>query len=171
MWLGVYEASTPGVDGAHNPTVILGDDKEPQPDLALRLLTEDGGQSYLDVNDYLVGAPELGIEVAHSTEAIDMHEKRRDYKAAGVLEYLVVCAKEQQLHWFSFQTGRKFEPDAQGIYRSRVFPGLWLDGQALLARNGKRLLPVLQQGLDSPEHAAFVKELEARRQRGTKRRS
>ena len=45
------------------------------------------------------------------------------------------------------------------MIRSRVFPGLWLDVKALLKGDLARVLAVLQQGLASPEHAAFVKRL------------
>lgn len=50
-----------------------------------------------------------------------------------------------------------------GRLLSTVFPGLWLDPDAILKCNGKRLLAVLRQGLASPEHAAFVKKLAAKR--------
>jgi hypothetical protein len=161
--LGTYRMATPGVDAADNATAILGDDKEPQPDLAMRILREFGGQTRVNTKGYLIGAPELAIEVAHSTVAIDMHLKKADYRQAGVREYLVICALEQELHWFNFDSRRQLKPDSHGIYRSQVFPGLWIDGPALLTRNGKRLLEVVQQGLASPEHVAFLERLEAQR--------
>jgi len=45
------------------------------------------------------------------------------------------------------------------MYRSRVFPGLWIDGPALLSRKRKPLLAALRQGLASPEHAEFLRHL------------
>ncbi len=50
-------------------------------------------------------------------------------------------------------------PDVDGFVKSQVFPGLWLDMSALLAEDMTRVLAVLQQGLNSPEHKAFVREL------------
>jgi hypothetical protein len=50
-----------------------------------------------------------------------------------------------------------------GIVRSRVFPGLWLDVPALLAGNMSRVLEVLEDGLHTPEHARFVQHLAKRR--------
>ena len=50
-------------------------------------------------------------------------------------------------------------PDADGIWRSRIFPGLWLDGKALLEGNMRQVLVKLQEGLDSREHQAFVEKL------------
>jgi Uma2 family endonuclease len=161
--LALYKAGTPGVQGAQNMTTILGEESEPQPDLMLRLLKECGGQSEYNEEDYLEGAPELVAEIAHSSRAIDMHRKRLDYLAAGVQEYVVLCVEEQQLHWFHFPSKRKLKPDRNGLWKSRIFPGLWLDGPALLARDSSRLIAAVQQGLATPEHAAFVRRLEARR--------
>jgi hypothetical protein len=78
-----------------------------------------------------------------------------------VREYLVICLEEREIHWFNFQTGGMIEPDRKSVYRSEVFPGLWIDGLALLARNSKQLIKVVKQGLASREHAAFVKRLKA----------
>jgi len=79
---------------------------------------------------------------------------------------LVVSIEEQELHWFSFKPKKLIAPDKAGIYRSRFFPGLWIDGPALLARDSNRLLKVVEQGLASTEHAAFVERLQAVRRRG-----
>ena len=78
------------------------------------------------------------VEVSDSTKTIDMRQKRDDYRRANVLEYLVLCVKEQELYWWHFPSGRMIKPNRQGISRSRVFPGLWIDGRALLARDTKR---------------------------------
>jgi Uma2 family endonuclease len=157
--LGLYEAGTPGIEGADNMTTILGEEGEPQPDLMLRLLKECGGQSEYNEEKYLVGAPELVAEVAHSSKAIDMGGKRKDYLAAGVQEYIVLCIEEQQLHWFHFPSRRKLKPDRGGVFRSRIFPGLWLDGPALLARDSAGLIATVQKGLASDEHEAFARRL------------
>lgn len=50
-------------------------------------------------------------------------------------------------------------PDADGMIRSRQFPGLWLAVEALLAGDLVQVLAVLQQGLASPEHETFVEQL------------
>lgn len=165
MLFGMYVAATPGVDAGDNTTAILGEESEPQPDLTLRILTECGGKSRINADNYLEGPPEFLTEIAYSTYALDMNRKRQDYKEAGVLEYLVVCIEEKELHWFHFPSDRELKPYREGILRSKVFPGFWLDGTALLARDLTRLLEVMQQGLASKEHAAFVKRLEAARRR------
>jgi hypothetical protein len=159
--LETYCLATPGTQTLHNATTILGEESEPQPDLGLRILPEYGGQSQTTPDDYLQGAPELLVEVAHSRRAIAMHDKRDDYQQTGVLEYLVVCMEEQEVHWFHFPSGDLIRPNRQGDSRSRVFPGLWLDVAALLRLDSARLMQVLQQGLASRAHAAFVKRLQA----------
>ncbi len=163
--LGLYAAATPGVEGAHNVTSILGEESEPQPDLALRIAAQYGGGSRVNEAEYLEGPPEFIAEIAYSSLDIDLHRKREDYEEAGVIEYLVLSIEEQELHWFHFPTGKMIRAGRQGVYRSHVFPGLWIDGPALLARDSKRLMEVVQQGLASPEHARFVRRLEAERRK------
>jgi Uma2 family endonuclease len=159
--LSNYEDATPGVDGADNATAILSDDSEPQPDLILRLLPECGGQTRLDADQYLVGGPELIIEVAHSTTAIDLHRKREDYRAAGVREYLVFCIEERELRAFDLPADRSWPLPADGVFRSGVFPGLWIDALAVLARNSRKVHQTARKGLRSPEHSAFARRLGA----------
>lgn len=159
--LETYRRATPGTQVTHNATAILDDESEPQPDLGLRILSEYGGQSQTTPDDYLHGAPELLVEIAHSRRAIDMHDKRDDYERTGVLEYFVLCWEEQEVHWFHFPSGDLIQPNRQGLSRSQVFPGLWVDVAALLRRDSERLMEVLQQGIVSRAHAAFVKRLQA----------
>jgi Uma2 family endonuclease len=163
--LGLYRRATPGVQVLHNATTILGEDSEPQPDLGLRILPEYAGQSKDSDDDYVEGPPELLTEIAYSSRAIDLHQKRDDYQRAGVVEYLVLCVEEQEIYWFDFKTGSPVRPNRQGVYRSRVFPGLWLHGPALLACDSPRVTAVVQQGHASREHAAFVKRLQAARRK------
>ncbi|HJT77012.1 MAG TPA: Uma2 family endonuclease [Gemmataceae bacterium] len=163
LWL--YKCATPGVELLGNATTILGEESEPQPDLEMRVLSAYGGQSRETADDYVEGPPELVAEVAHSSRDIDLNQKRDDYERAGVLEYLVLCVAEQELHWFHFPSGEPIRPNRQGVWRSHVFPGLWLHGPALLGRNSARLIEVVQQGIASRAHAAFVKRLEAARRR------
>ena len=89
-WLTHYWGATPGVRAQDNATTILGEASEPQPDGALVIDREHGGQTALSDGVYTVGPPELIVEVASSSESIDLNTKRRDYEHAGVLEYVVV---------------------------------------------------------------------------------
>jgi len=161
--LQLYEVATPGVGALHNATTILDEDSEPQPDGGLYILPEFGGQARINERRYIEGAPELLAEVAHSSVALDLHAKRDDYERTGVLEYLVVCVEERELRWFDFRGSGMIRRNRQGVLKSQVFPGLWIHEQALLALDGPRLVEVVQQGLASRAHAAFVKRLAANR--------
>ncbi|MBK1989807.1 Uma2 family endonuclease [Sphaerospermopsis aphanizomenoides BCCUSP55] len=156
-FLGTYEVSTPGVLLGVEPTVRLDLDNEPQPDAVLLIAPEAGGQARLSDDDYIEGAPELVVEIAASSAAIDLHGKKQAYRRNGVKEYIVWQVLEQKLSWFSLEQGEYVElvPD-DGILRSRVFPGLWLGVSELLAGNMQQVLTILQAGLQSAEHQAFV---------------
>jgi Uma2 family endonuclease len=157
-WLGVYRASTPRVRLGDNATVRLDMDNEPQPDALLRLDESVGGQSRIDEDGYVEGAPELIAEIAASSAAYDLRDKLRVYRRNGVQEYLVWQVYDQRLDWFRLREGEyvPLQPDAEGIVRSEVFPGLWLAVPALLEGNLAEVLAVLQLGLATPEHATFV---------------
>jgi hypothetical protein len=159
--LVAYQGHTPGVEVGDNTTVLLGDESEPQPDLYLRILPEFGGQSKTTDDDYVRGAPELVAEMAHSSRAIDLHAKRRDYARYGVREYLVLTLDDRRLRWFDLPSDRELPPDGDGVCRLRTFPGLWVHADALVAKDYARLMATLQQGLASPDHAAFVEQLAA----------
>ena len=161
-WLGVYQALTPGVDSSDAPTVRLDLDNEPQPDTVLLIEPDAGGQTRLSNDGYIEGAPELIAEIAASSAAYDLYDKKTAYLRNGVKEYIIWQVLEQKLDWFILRDGvyESLVADDAGVIRSEVFPGLWLAVSALLAGNMKQVLAVLQKGLDSPEHAAFVKQLQ-----------
>jgi Uma2 family endonuclease len=160
-WVLMYSAATPGVDIADNATVRLDADNEPQPDVLLRIEPEQGGNSRISDDDYVEGAPELIVEIAASSASYDLKDKLNAYRRNGVQEYIVWQIYENRLDWFKLEQGRYvlLEPDADGIIRSQIFPGLWLAVPAL--REGKiaEVLAVLQQGLQTQEHQAFVEKL------------
>jgi Uma2 family endonuclease len=163
-WLGHYERFTPGTWGAGNATLILGDWGEPQPDYLLLILPEFGGRSRVE-GKYLAGAPELIVEIALSSREIDLGPKLRDYERAGVPEYLVVALEPDEIFWHIRREDRlvPMDPGPDGLYRSEVFPGLWLDPRALFARDWEGIFAALDLGLATPEHQAFVARLEEAR--------
>ncbi len=160
-WLVTYEATTPGVAVGDAPTVRLDIDNEPQPDVVLLIAPEAGGQAQLSDDDYVEGAPELIVEIAASSVAIDLHAKKQAYRRNGVKEYIVWQVLDQKISWFYLEKGEYLDlpADPNGIVRSQVFPGLWLAVAELLAGNIQHVLAVLQEGVQSPEHAAFVQKL------------
>lgn len=161
-WFGTYVGNTPGTEAGDNGTQILSDEDEPQPDLYARILPEYGGQSQTTEEDYVGGPPELNAEISYSTRSIDLHAKKNRYARFGVREYLVVSLREALVRWFDLRSGEEFQADANGVSRSRVFPGLWLHVEALLNQDYHRLLATLNQGLATEEHAAFVRALAER---------
>jgi Uma2 family endonuclease len=130
----------------------------------LLIVPERGGQARVNAKGYLQGAPELVAEVAASTASLDAREKLASYRRAGVLEYLLWRTADATVDWFILQEDeyRPLPAGAEGVLRSRVFPGLWLDPAALLAEDGARVLTKLEEGLQSAEHASFVTELQRR---------
>jgi hypothetical protein len=160
-WLGTYEISTPGVEGGSSSSARLDMNNEPQPDGLLFIDPEKGGQVQISADDYIEGAPELVGEVSASTVKIDMNAKFIVYRRTGAKEYIVWRVLDREVDWFMLRDSQfeRLAPDSQGVLRSTVFPGLWLDAAALVRGDMVQVMAVLQQGLASPEHAAFVARL------------
>ena len=160
-WLANYETDTPGVEAGDNGSIRLDLDNEPQPDAYLIIRPERGGQARISGDDYIEGAPELVAEVASSSASYDLGKKLNAYRRNGVREYVVWRVLDRRVDWFVNREGR-FElmpPAADGILRSTVFPGLWLDPTALVRGEKATVKAILQHGLNSPEHADFVARL------------
>ena len=106
----------------------------------------------------LVTAPELVVEIVGSSRAYDLHQKKGAYRRNGIQEYLVWITDENRVLWWELREGeyRELSPDSDKLLKSRVFPGLWLDAEALVRGDMKTVLASGRRGLDSAEHAAFV---------------
>ena len=115
---------------------------EPQPD-ALLCPPECGGRTTEE--GYFHGAPELVVEVSKATRYIDLGPKKAEYERAGALEYVVRAIEPDEIFWFRQEQGvlvpRPLGDD--GLYRSTVFPGLWLDPAALTKGDQRRLRAVV----------------------------
>lgn len=135
-------------------------DNEPQPDGMLLIDPAFGGQATISDDDYVEGPPEWVGEISASSASFDLHTKKTVYRRNGVREYVVWRVLDKQIDWFVLRDGDfvLLQPDAAGILKSEVFPGLWLDPAALIAGDMQRVLAVLQEGLASPEHAAFIRQ-------------
>ncbi|HEY9870532.1 MAG TPA: Uma2 family endonuclease [Candidatus Obscuribacterales bacterium] len=155
----VYTATTPGTEIAVDATVMLSEEDEVQPDLMLRIVRESGGRSWETPKHYIEGAPELVAEVAYSSRAIDLHLKKERYALAGVLEYMVVCLRPKHIYWFDLCNNSLIESGDDGIFRSLIFPGLWIHGKGLLDLNYKLTNDALARGLQTGEHQSFLARL------------
>jgi Uma2 family endonuclease len=162
-WLGTYAAATPGVRVADNATIRLDLDNEPQPDTLLRIDEEAGGQSHISDDDYVEGPPEFIAEIAHSSAAYDLHDKKRAYRRNGVQEYLVWQIEDERVDWFVLEDGAylALSPDDEGRLSSRVFPGLVLDAQALLGGDLSAVLSRTEEATETDAHRSFVERLRA----------
>jgi Uma2 family endonuclease len=112
-------------------------------------------------DDYIEGAPELVAEVASSSVSFDLHTKFNVYRRCGVKEYIVWRVLDRAIDWFVLRGGayEPHTPAADGLLKSAVFPGLWLDPQAMLSGDLAGVLKSLQAGIASAEHEEFLKQL------------
>jgi hypothetical protein len=160
-WLNTYRLHTPGVRIGTDSTVRLDLGNEPQPDAVALIDPDRGGQAVLN-DGYIEGAPELVAEIAASSVSIDRNKKMEAYRRNGVREYVLWRVEEDAIDWFVLRGGQYDPlPLVQGVYRSEVLPGLWLDPTAMLAQDLAQVLATLQQGVATPEHAAFAAQLQA----------
>jgi Uma2 family endonuclease len=166
-WLGHYALHTPGAQVLAQATwYLLGD--APQPDVALRTLPELGGMSH-DDGEYPAGPPELVAEVCLSSTSYDMHQKRQLYEAAGVPEYVAILLRDKEVRWHVLEQGgyQLLAAARKSVFQSQIFPGLWLNAAALLSGRIADVVRTLEDGLASPEHAAFAARLaRAKRRQG-----
>jgi Uma2 family endonuclease len=161
VWTGTYASRASKVQALSNTTWMMEEKSAPQPDVALRVRPEFGGQSrnVRRVQEFAGGAPEFAAEVARSTRSYDLGPKLKLYERAGVREYLAALVEEQRLEWRVLRENgyELLPPDAVGVLRSTVFPGLWLDEAAFWANDTSAVLRVLEEGMSSPEFAAFCR--------------
>jgi Uma2 family endonuclease len=161
-WLCLYRIFTSGVRGGDNATLRLPLANRPQPDACLIIQPAFGGRVQIDADGYIVGAPELVAEVAATSENYDLHDKLDLYRHAGVQEYVVWRVFESAVDWFVLRNGQydRLPLSAEGLYKSEVLPGLWLDPPALVRGDMVRVSQVAQQGAASPEHGTFLASLQ-----------
>src|SRR5262249_22206626 len=121
-WLGAYWAKTPGVGCADNSTLLLRrGESRPQPDGLLRIKPSHGGQT-TTLDKYIVGGPELIVEVSASSVSIDLYEKLQVYKNNLVREYVVWQVEDEKINWFILSRGeyRRLPPSRDGFLKSKA---------------------------------------------------
>ncbi|MEM7532442.1 MAG: Uma2 family endonuclease [Chloroflexota bacterium] len=156
-WLGYYIVYTPNVRISNNGSFLIDDDNEFQPDAVLWV---EGGNAYVNDDDYLEGAPELVVEVSDSPVSVDLNEKKNIYQMHGIQEYLVLLTHRQDVRWFMLEDGiyKQIIPDNNGVLRSRIFSGLNLDSTSFWNDDTRMMLKVLQEGMKRPEHQRLVEQ-------------
>jgi Uma2 family endonuclease len=151
------------LDFADNATIELDPDNAPQPDLFMYLPVELGGLARVNEKGYLDGPPDFIAEIAASSVSIDLHGKLRAYQKNGVREYVVWRVIDEAVDWFVLENSQ-FQPlkaDENGIYRSRAFPGLWLNVPALFRRDAEQLWATLDAGMATGEYREFADRVKA----------
>jgi Uma2 family endonuclease len=163
-WLWQYRVHTPGVRAGGNGSIRLDDKNEPQPDAILNIQPDSGGQARISEDDYLEGPPELVAEISASSVSFDLHTKKRVYERCGIKEYIVWRVVDQAIDWFILRNGRYelLTVKPEGYIESETFPGLRLAPAAMIGGDMSAVSRVLQEGINSPQHAVFVQRLRAK---------
>jgi Uma2 family endonuclease len=158
-----YAQTTSGVVAGTNVSFRLDGKNEFEPDVFLRIASGKLARSKIGTDRLIDGGPELIAEIAVSSAAYDLHEKKSVYQRCLVPEYFVWQVMDSQIHWFALENGEYVEmkPQSDGAIHSKIFPGLWLDTRALLDGNEAKVSRILEKGLKSAERSAFVKKLAA----------
>lgn len=133
-WLEYFTSHDDSLAVRTTPTLILDDCNEYQPDAVLRRVKGPNAASWVDADGYLRGPPELVVEIAVTSAAIDLREKKEVYRRNGVAEYVVWQVMDEKLTWWRLSEGayEPIEASEKGLLESRIFPGLRLDINALL---------------------------------------
>jgi Uma2 family endonuclease len=142
-WLEAYEdRHREVVEAMDNVSILLDNRNELIPDVFLYKRAADR----FDDDDYFLGAPELIVEIANSSVAKDLHQKKRAYERNGVAEYIVWRVRDEAIDWFQLRKGsyELRQPGSDGIIESEVFPGLRLNVPAMLALDKKAALAALE---------------------------
>jgi Uma2 family endonuclease len=141
-WLSAYARTHAGVKHAAPSSVLLDDRNEPEPDAMLYRLRADRFE-----DGYLLGAPELIVEIANTSHSRDLHQKKHAYERNRVKEYIVWRTRDEVIDWFELRDGayvaRAQGPD--GIIESREFPGLRLDVTAMLKLDYERVIAAVRK--------------------------
>jgi Uma2 family endonuclease len=162
--LGQYSLATPGVEGGDNASLFLDMDNLPQPDVFLMIARGYKGSATVNEKGYVVGAPELVIEIANTSADYDLHQKMNVYRRNGVAEYGVWRTLDGEFDLFRLSAGKyqRVEPHADRLIRSMALPGLWLNPTAIVALDWLAASADIRRGIESPEHLAFVENLRGR---------
>lgn len=146
FWLGLYTVSHPELGVADNATLLIGV-SEVQPDAMLFREEGQGGHVRVTPDDYLTGVPDLIVEIAASSAAYDLHDKKALYERAGVPEYVVWQVLEERISWFRLTDGGYSEvlPDRRGIITSSTFPDLRLSIPAMLAGDNAAVVTAMRR--------------------------
>jgi Uma2 family endonuclease len=97
---------------------------------------------------YVKGPADLVVEIiSPESETRDRVTKYREYALGGVREYWLLDPDKDQFAFYRLNEEGRFEPippDSEGIVRSVVLAGLWLDLEWLQSRPLPSLMSILR---------------------------
>ena len=131
----------PGLSAATTPASAW-TCNEPQPDLVMLKPPAKGGQARVSADDYIEGAPEMVVK-SSAVRGLTTSIKRKALTAAT--EFVSTWpGSRASVAWSGGNCAKgmtkEIIPGSDGLLRSRAFPGLWLDGSALLNGEMKAVL-------------------------------
>ena len=161
-WLSHFRRFTPCVESLGRVSIFLDPTTEIETTAALWLTPG----SVPDVRPRwrrCVGVPQLLVEVTGSVRTKVFRQRLRVYEQSEVREFLVVTGDPRDIALYTRQ-GRylvQVPPADDGVYRSRVVRGLWLDSAALFSDDLNAMVACIDRGMATEEYAAFVARLGA----------
>ena len=157
-WLIHYEAGTPGVEGSDNSTILLDLDNTPQPDALLFVKPEHGGRVKINDDGYIKALRTWSPRSPRAAPVTICTTSSMPIVATGTrVRRLSRCRRSGRLVRASGRAIRSFIPLGRWPPAQHDLPGpLARRGCAGSRRPRRRFLAVVQQGLNSPEHAEFA---------------
>jgi Uma2 family endonuclease len=105
-------------------------------------------------NNYVDGPADLAVEViSPDSRSRDRIEKFREYEQAGVREYWVIDPIRKEAAFYALAADSSFQPlsvELDGVFRSRVLEGFWLQVEWLWQDPLPRVATVVK-AWDSPQ--------------------
>lgn len=134
-WVDYYQLGE-----VHHPPLLVkftlpdGRQVAREPDIVV-ILNSNTGQF---TEQYFEGVPDLVVEIVSPTRRhTDRHTKFEEYESGGIPEYWIVEPERQYAEFYQRdETGlyRMAFAGAEGVYRSRVLEGFWLETRWLWER-------------------------------------
>jgi Uma2 family endonuclease len=98
---------------------------------------------------HLDGPADLAVEIVSPESAgRDRGDKFYEYEAGGISEYWLIDSQTERAEFYQLTAGgryRQVSPNAEGVYRSAVLPGFWLQVEWLWQEPLPKTLDVLRE--------------------------
>ena len=161
-WLFIYEAGTPGVEiGDNRPFSSIWTMPHSRTDSSSSNLTM-GVRSKSTRTDMLRAVPTLSLRSPRAAPVTIYTTSSMPIDATVFANTsFIVCGNKGLTGRAQGRAIRIAARSIDGLFRSTIFPGLWLDPAALVRGDAATVMAVVQQGVSSLEHAEFAARLQA----------